>query len=163
MLCSCGGLPSLRREGARATTRRATRADDAGGAGAGASIYTTPAPEVPHGLAVIKVHGVASDMVSKTRVDAMLRHYPNKRHYKIGEVEMMKMMMNVSDECGFPFVRPVPRSLHPPPPLDRPPPPRIVEVVASRGCVPCSVSTAMRAPPAHWIPAAVLSVFAQLI
>lgn len=65
---------------------------------------------MPHGLAVIKVHGVASDMVAKTRVEAMMRHYPNKRHYKIGEVEMMKMMMNVSDECGFPFVRPGPRS-----------------------------------------------------
>jgi hypothetical protein len=85
---------------------RGGRHDDAG-----ASIYTTPAPEVPHGLAVIKVHGVRSDMVSESRVHAMMKHYPNKRHYKVGEVEMMKVMMNVSDECGFPSVRPCrPRS-----------------------------------------------------
>eukprot|EP00959_Pyramimonas_sp_CCMP1952_P014131 299087-Pyramimonas_sp.AAC.1 len=71
----------------------------------GASIYSTPSANVPLGVAVVKVHGVVSDMVAESRVNNMMRNYPNRRHYKDGEKEMMASLMKISDECGLSHVR----------------------------------------------------------
>ncbi|KAK3262462.1 hypothetical protein CYMTET_28686 [Cymbomonas tetramitiformis] len=70
----------------------------------GASIYTTYTPKMPNKIAVIKIHGVKSDMISEAKIPMMMRHYQGGALYKPQEKSMVKSLMKLSEECGLDHV-----------------------------------------------------------
>eukprot|EP00854_Cymbomonas_tetramitiformis_P015808 gene15808-18746_t len=66
----------------------------------GASIYTTPTNRTTNGIAVIKVHGVKSDMVAVSKVPQMMRLYHNS-YYKSDERKMVNALMKLQHDCGL--------------------------------------------------------------